>query len=80
MRDGVNQALVVTLGLIGVRTGETAQRDVKLVRRANVSRDHGGPAGPCVPLGQQPTTDPGVVSQASASRESTEMVPFMLRN
>jgi hypothetical protein len=31
LRDGVNQALVVAFGLIGVRTGETAQRDVKLV-------------------------------------------------
>src|SRR5665647_3510041 len=41
LRDGINQALVVTLGLIGVRTGETAQRDVQLVRCANVSRDHG---------------------------------------
>ena len=61
----LDQSLMVGFGLVRVGTGEAAQGPVQLVRRTDISGDHGGSARAGMSLGQQVADNPGVIGQRS---------------
>src|SRR5215207_2609750 len=61
--DGLDEGVVVGLGLVGVGPGEPSERPVGAVALAKVAGQDGGPGGAGMALGQQGAADPGVVHQ-----------------
>src|SRR3954452_5026464 len=64
-RHGIDEALVVLLGLVGVPAGECAEGAVHLVGSTQVAGDHRGAAGTRVALCQQLVADPPVVGESA---------------